>query len=387
MVGVQDLPGRRHIGALLGPLVPGQVQQHVQVVSDDGGLGGSEGLLGQTGQLLFRLLGGLLRETRLLDAGAVLVLLAVAVLALPQLLPDHLELLPQDVVPLVVGQLLADLGLDLLLQLQDGDLPAQSVSQLGEPPHGLEFFQDGLLIRGPHGDVLSDIIGNIARVLAGEHTDEHVAGHPGRELGIALKELVSTADESLSTRGIPGVLRRGEHLHLTLEERRGLAQAHQPAPMGALHHNAHIVSRQTQDLLDIGDGTHGIEVFLAWLLHGEVPLGHQEDGQALGHGLIQGLDGGAPAHVEVEKHIGKDGQSPERQHRHGGDGIGFNGHHGSLPKNKQDGRLAPVLLFRFFMIRCSGSADLRARPGEPRRPDGDGRAGPDPGSAPAAPGR
>ena len=183
------------------------------------------------------------------------------------------------------------------------------------------------------------------------------------------------------------MLRRWKHLHLSLEEGCCLAQTHQPPPGGALHHDAHVVSRQTENLLDVRDGANGIKVLLPRLLHGKVTLGHQKDGQAFGHGLIQGLDGGTPTHIKVEKHIGENSQAPECQHRHGGNGIGFNGHHGSLPKNKQDGRLAPVLLFRFFKIRCSGSSDLRAQPGEPRRPDGDGRAGPDLGSAPAAPGQ
>ena len=82
----------------------------------------------------------------LLNAGTVLVLLAVAVLTLPQLLPEDLELLTQDIVPLIVGQLLPDLGLNLLLQLQDRDLPAQGMGQLGKSPHRLELLQDGLLI-------------------------------------------------------------------------------------------------------------------------------------------------------------------------------------------------------------------------------------------------
>ena len=119
------------------------------------------------------------------------------------------------------------------------------------------------------------------------------------------------------------MLRDLQHLHLTLEKRRGLSQAEEPAPGAALYHDPDVISGQAQDLLDIGDRTDLVEVLQTGLLHGKVPLGNQKNGQALCHGMIQGLDGGPPAHVKVEQHIGEDGQAPEGQYRHGGDGIGF----------------------------------------------------------------
>ena len=165
--------------------------------------------------------------------------------------------------------------------------------------------------------------------------DEHVAGHSGRELGIGLEKLIGAANQGLGPGGIAYGLWNGQRLYLTLQEGCSLHQAQQLAPVLSLHHDPHVVSRQTQDLFDIGDGAHGEQILLPGLLHRQILLGHQKPRGPGGHSLVQGLDRRLPAHVKVEQHIGKNGKPPESQYRHRAD-IGISLHGKSLPFRLQN---------------------------------------------------
>ena len=128
MVGVQYSASGLHIDTLPCLLAPGQLQTDIQIVADHCGLGRSKGLLGQAVHLFVELFRHLLGEPRLFDFLAVLSQLTVAAVPLAQFALDGLELLPENVVPLVAGKLVPDLGLHILLQLEDLHLPFQGVA-------------------------------------------------------------------------------------------------------------------------------------------------------------------------------------------------------------------------------------------------------------------
>ena len=326
VVGVQHLPRGRHVHPLLRLLPPGQLQHRVQIAPDDAGLGGAEGLLLQAAHLfvqLFRHLPGQLCPG---DALAVLGQLVVSAGAvLPQLLLDHLHLLPQDIVPLAAGELLPHLALELLFHLQDLHLPAEALAQALQPAHRPQLLQDGLLVAGAHGQVLGDVVGDVAGILAGQHRQKDVGGHLGGQLDEGLKELIGLADQRLRPGGAAHRLLGGELLHPGGQIGLSLGHLQQAAPAQAFHHHPHIVAGQAEELAHIADGADTVKVFLLRILHGQIPLGHQENGLAGAHGLVQGLDGGRPAHVKVEQHVGEDRQPPQRQGGHGLLQIGFHG--------------------------------------------------------------
>ena len=115
MVLLQHLAGGLHADALLGGLLPGHLQTHVQIVADHGTLGAAEGLLGQFvhlfEQVFFRILVQLQRHD-LLTIGLHL----VVIVRLAQLVLQHPDLGTEDLLPLAADQLVPDLALQLVLE-------------------------------------------------------------------------------------------------------------------------------------------------------------------------------------------------------------------------------------------------------------------------------
>ena len=269
-------------------------------------------------QFLLQLFPHLVRQLGLGDLPAVVVeFLVSSLLVLTQLLLDDLELLPQDVVTLVAGQLIPHLVLHLLLHLQDLYLPAEALAQLLQAAHRPQLLQDHLLVPGPHGQILGNVVGDISRILAGEHREQNIRRHFGRQFNVILKQLVGLADQRLCTgRTLYRLLHR-DPFYLSHQIGRGFHYLAQPATADTLHHDPDIVSGQAEDLAHVADGADGIEVSLLGIFYGQIPLGHQENGLPAGHGLVQGLDGALPPHIEVEQHIGEDRQSTQGKRRHG----------------------------------------------------------------------
>ena len=99
---------------VLGPLVPGKRHQRFQVGANDGRLGRDGGHPLQARQFLEQLFANVVRQAALVDPGAQRLDL-VAVLA-AKLVVDGVELLPEEVLALVLVDLLANPRLDLLLE-------------------------------------------------------------------------------------------------------------------------------------------------------------------------------------------------------------------------------------------------------------------------------
>ena len=216
VVPVQGLLHGRHADLFFRGLAPGQLQAHVQIAVEHAGLRTAEGLLGQTAQLLVQLLPHLVGELGLGDLLPVLGDL-VAALPLAQLVLDGLHLLPQEIVPLLLGHLLPGLALDLRVQREDVHLPLEQLIQLLQPAHRVQLLQNFLLVGAAHGDVLGDIVGNIARLLAGQQVDDQVGGNFRGQLTVLLEQVIGGPHQGLLPGGGPvrGLLLR-DLLHLGL---------------------------------------------------------------------------------------------------------------------------------------------------------------------------
>ncbi len=91
---------------------------------------------GQPLELALRLILDLDGRIGLLDPLPQLADLGVLALALAQLLLDRLELLPEEMVPLRLRQLAADLLLNLGREFQDRELPREVLAQPLQPRCG-----------------------------------------------------------------------------------------------------------------------------------------------------------------------------------------------------------------------------------------------------------
>ena len=133
VVLVEDPLGLDDVEPVLGLLVPGQREDPVDVVADDGGLGAHRAHHLELLQLLLDLERGLLAHPLGLELLLDLLDLVLELVALAQLLLNGLHLLIQVVLLLRLLHLLLDAGADLLLDLEDLDLALHQLVELLEP--------------------------------------------------------------------------------------------------------------------------------------------------------------------------------------------------------------------------------------------------------------
>ncbi len=141
MVGVEDLAGPPQVEPVAAGLAPGENRQPVEIGPDDRVLGRARVHSGQPLELAFRLGLHLARGVGVLDPFPQLADLGVFVLAFAQLVLDRLHLLAEEMVALGLGELAADLLLDLGRKLEDRELPRQVLPQSLEPCPDVDLAQ------------------------------------------------------------------------------------------------------------------------------------------------------------------------------------------------------------------------------------------------------
>ena len=315
VVLVQDLTGGADVHPLLGAGVPGELQAGVEIRPQHRRLGGVGGLLAQALELLEQLLAGLLGQLQGLN-GLVVLLELLFIVALAQLGLDDPQLLPQIIVPLTLVDVLLDLLLNLGLQLEDIQLPAQQDHRQLQPLDRVELLQNLLLLGVVDRGILGDKIGDKGRVPGGQHRGQTVLGRAAGELQEVIVERLGLPDQGFDLGGRLGIGEVRHGLHPAEEEGLHLNALGNPSPVLALHKDAQGVPRQPENLLDHADGAHGVEAGEVRIVGLDVLLGHQENLLiVVAHGLLHGADRLFPPHVEVNGHAGKYVQSPQRQNR------------------------------------------------------------------------
>ena len=196
----------------LGLLRPRQVDQRVDVVAHDGGLGRHRRhqleLLQLGVGLLARLLGhlgGLDLLLELLDVGA---LFAVA-----ELLLDRLDLLVQVVLALALLHLALDAAADALFDLQDVDLVLELLEQLLQPLVDVDQVEHRLLVLELERQVRGDRVGQAAGIVD--------AGDRGQDLG---RDLLVQLDVLVE------LLRHGAAQRLDLAASASVSRRHRRRP-------------------------------------------------------------------------------------------------------------------------------------------------------------
>ena len=143
VVVVEDLAGAPQVEPVAAGLAPGEDRQPVEIGPDDRVFRRAGMHPGQPLELALGLGLDLDRRVGLLDPLPQLADLGVLALALAQLLLDRLELLPEEMVPLGLGELAADLLLDLGRQLQDRELARQVLAQPLQPGADVDLAEQG----------------------------------------------------------------------------------------------------------------------------------------------------------------------------------------------------------------------------------------------------
>ena len=81
------------------------------------------------------------------------------------------------------------------------------------------------------------------------------------------------------------------------------------ANTGDQHTNG--VPVDSEDLLDLGNGTDGIQIVKVGIIHRNILLGNQKQGLILFHCLVQSPDGLRPSYLKMDGLVRKDRQAPQ----------------------------------------------------------------------------
>ena len=316
VVVVEHLPGAREVDDLVGPGVPGEDDEPVEVGPRHGVLGRRHRHARQPVELAERLLLHRLGHARGLDLLPDLLDLLGVLVVLAQLLADGLHLLAKQVLALALADLGLHLGLDLRAQLEDLELLDEHAVQLLHPLADVEGAEHALADRGlDGGEARRDEVGQLAGVgdVAGQRLE--VVGQERRQGDDLLEVALDVALQGVDGEAVglaqdvcrhphpgPDVRLRRQHL---LQVQAGLP----------LHDEAQGAVGQLEHLVDVGDGPDGIELLLGGLLGARLELGEDADEAAVGDGLLDQPHRALPGHRERHERVRKEDRVAQGQHR------------------------------------------------------------------------
>ena len=312
MVLVQHLARGGEIEVVLGLDVPGEVREPLEVGAQQVAVRSVGGEGAQALQLAVRLLPGLGRKVRRLEALLELVDLAVGAVALAELGLDVVHAAAQDALALLGVDLLRGRGGEVLLGLGDGDLPLEVGDEAPEARHRVGLLEQGHPFVAGQADVGGDQIGEEAR---------------RRELLEALLPLVgdvlAQVDHPLGELEHPGA--RALELGTGLARLREGLDAREEGPVPGLDGDQARAEQADDDRLlafapriddahDARDAGDRVEIRETRLLGGRILLGgdHQE---AAGAGGVERGQGARPPDGEGNRHPRKHHRIPHGQDR------------------------------------------------------------------------
>ena len=298
VVTVQNGAGFRHIGPVLGGLVPWDLQTYVQIVADHRRFRAAVRLLGQTIHFLHQLFVDLLGQLQLFDLIRILGDLLVAVVA--QFVLQNLHLLPQDHVLLHLCYPGAHLVLQLHLQRNNLHLMGQQLIHKAQALHRVQFLQNTLAITVAQVDILGDKVRQTAGIAAIQHRGNKIVAEIGDKLLIFAEDHIGLADQRFCAGGHPAGEILLQQLHVGLQERTALPQTVDAGTLLPLHDNAHAGLGGLDDLQNAADRAHGIKILLRGGRGGDLTLGHQKDAAVALHSIVQRVNGDLTLYVKAK---------------------------------------------------------------------------------------
>ena len=317
VVLVQDLLAFLKIDVLLGGLVPGKVEDPLDIGPYDGKIRSVRRQLRRPVDLLFDLFGDLGAELELLQLLLPLLGLGLDIVVLAQFLLDGAHLLHQVVLPLGFVQVVLELGVQLVLVGLDLVLAGKISDHQGQPLDRIHGHQDLLGLFGEDVHLGDDEISDVTGLVVPLKALEIVVGEAlmvGPVLGI---EIRGGPDQREDVGSEGHVVRLFDLLKLA-DEIRGLPDHlfHSGAVLAG-HQDPQLLSRQPQDPLDPRDRAYGIKILRRGKIHrGILLIGEEYEGIAV-HGRLKGLDGLVPLYVETDLSAREHADASQGYQRHG----------------------------------------------------------------------
>ena len=315
VVLVEDLARQPDLEPVLGGLAPGQLDHEVQVGADHLVVGRGRRQPLQPPQLAVGLLAHLLGQVELGQPLAQLLDLGLLRVLFAQFLLDGVQLLPQQVLALLLGQLALGLAGDLAAQLQHLDLVGQVVVHRPQRLAAGLRLQQRLFLGQFQAEQRGQQVDQPQRVLGGDQQlvqlDRRLRLRQRKGLG---GQLHHGAVQRLHLGGRLLRQRVGPHPRLHIRFRLLLLQQHHP--LRPEHDQLHVVLGGARHPLDHRLGADGEKVLQAGLLDGRLPLGHDDNLFLLGGQRgVGGGQRGRPAHRQRHQQVREQHAVLQRQHR------------------------------------------------------------------------
>jgi hypothetical protein len=313
VVLVQDLLGAREVVLDLGALAPRHLDQPVDVVAYDRGLGGHRRHELELGELRGGLLAGLLGHAGARDLLLELGDLVGRVVHLAQLFLDRLHLLVEVVLALALLHLLLDPAADAFLDLQHVHLALDEGEDVLEPATHVLDLEDLLLGVELERHVRRDGVGEATGLLDAGERGEDLRRHLAVELHVLLELRDHRAHQHVHLALVVGFA-LAEHAGLGGEEI-SRDQLLDLCALDALDQHLDGAVGQLQQLQDRRDGADVVEVLGSGIVHVGLALREQQDLLVHLHGLLErdyralAADEQRDDHVRVHDHVA------QRQHR------------------------------------------------------------------------
>ncbi len=268
----------------------------------------------ESAQLALELLIGLLRQVALGGLGAVAGDLVGEVVALAQLGMDRAQLLAQEVLALRAVHLLARLGGELLLHLEQVDLTLEQLGDTPQPHQPVGGLEQGLGVLELELEIGGGEIGEAAGVLEIGGNHHHLARDRAAEAGHLVELVLDDPHQGLGLH----VLRRrrfGDALEPGREVGLGVRQIVDGGPRQPLHQDAHAPVGEPQHAHHQRGGADRMQITLAGVLGGGIALRDQHQHAMVGQRAIDRDRALLAAHRERQDAVGEEDGVLERKDR------------------------------------------------------------------------
>ena len=261
-----------------------------------------------------RLLAGFLRELGLLDLLLELGQL-VATFVVAELLLDRLHLLVEVVLALRLLHLTLDAGADPLLDLENGDFALHHAEHLLQALGDGRDLEDRLLVGDLDGEMRSDGVGELGRLVDLGHRGHDLGRDLLVELHVVLELGHHRAGKRLGLDLVAERIRKSLGLGLVIFVRAGIGLHLGPAR--ALDQHLHGAVGQLQELEHVGQGADLVDRIRCRIVIRRIDLGCQKDVTVPLDHLLKRADRLFAADEERHDHVRKDNNVAQRQNRIG----------------------------------------------------------------------
>jgi len=289
VVFVEEGAGVFEIESVFGAVLPGEIEEGVEVVAEDGAFGGGGRGAGEPFDLLVDFFEERGLEIEGEEPFAVDVGFALFGVNIVEFSLDEAHLLSEENFALGIADFAFDFGAETGLELEDFGFVGEVSDEGAEAFDGVRFFEEGLTDGEFEGDVLGDEVGEFVGGVGGAGLFGDFGGDVEAELDGFFEGGETFAQGGLGFSGfVNGDGERGEvgAKGAVFAADFGELDAFESAEgdaAGAIGHG--------EDVEDFGEGSDAVEVGFGGGFDRVFALGDDEDAGIGAEGFIEGLDG------------------------------------------------------------------------------------------------